>query len=217
MWCSFWCLGQQANDSISYTKSTEIVEEREFKEDIKNKYSGKDFQYKEEVERVQKEQSANGFLNFIVFFMSKIFPFLLGGFVIYLLLRLILGSDMQFWKKSRKSKKITESLVYKEEDIHETDLEALLSNALKNQEFRLAIRYYYLLILRGLSHKKLIDYHKDKTNSEYLFEIKSDDLRDQFSHLSYIYAYVWYGEFAIDENAFSKAENKYQSFLNHLN
>ena len=215
-WCFFLCLTTQTPDSFSQTNSTKVVEEREFSNDIKDKYSGKDFQYTEEKERVKKQSSSNGFLNFLVFFMSKIFPFVLGGFVIYLLLRLVLGLDMQFWKKTTKPKKIAESLVYKDEDIHETDIEALLSKALTNKEYRLAIRYYYLLILKGLSHKKVIDYHKDKTNSEYLFEIKSNDLRDQFSHLSYIYAYVWYGEFPIDENGFLQAKNKYQSFLNQL-
>ena len=84
---------------------------------------------------------------------------------------------------------------------------------MQNKDFRLAVRYYYLQVLKDLSNKKIIDYHKDKTNTEYLFEIDNKALRDQFSHLSYIYAYVWYGEFLLDENSFKKAQNKYQSFL----
>ena len=65
----------------------------------------------------------------------------------------------------------------------------------------------------SLSKKELIDYHKDKTNSEYLYEIENNTMRTQFSYLSYVYSYVWYGEFPVDETNFKVAENKYQSFL----
>jgi hypothetical protein len=80
----------------------------------------------------------------------------------------------------------------------------------------LAIRYYYLTSLKGLSTKEIIEYHKDKTNSEYLFEIENTTIRKEFSYLSYIYSYVWYGEFHVNEASFTIAQNKYQSFLNRL-
>ncbi|MGK0449122.1 MAG: hypothetical protein ACJA2M_002925, partial [Polaribacter sp.] len=67
-----------------------------------------------------------------------------------------------------------------------------------------------------LSAKKLIDYHKDKTNSEYLFEIEDTAMRSKFSYLSYVYTYVWYGEFSVDEQSFKAAQNKYQSFINRI-
>ena len=112
--------------------------------------------------------------------------------------------------------KVSERLVYEDEDIHETDIDGLLQKAIHNKEYRLAIRYYYLSVLKTLSNKKLIDYHIDKTNSEYLFEIKNESIRNEFSYLSYIYSYVWYGDFPIDETNFKLAENKYTSFKNSL-
>lgn len=69
-----------------------------------------------------------------------------------------------------------------------------------------------IILLKDLSDKKLIDYHKDKTNSEYLFELKNETQKDQFSYLLYVYNYIWYGEFAINKREFQLAENKYQSF-----
>ena len=107
-------------------------------------------------------------------------------------------------------------MIYEDDDIHETDIDGLLQNAIKNKEYRLAIRYQYLSVLKILSNKKLIDYHKDKTNSEYLFEIENSKTRTEFSYLSYVYSYVWYGDFPIDETNYKLAENKYQSFKTSL-
>ena len=143
-------------------------------------------------------------------------PWFIGAIVLYIILRTVFDLDVNFWKKKSNSKKVAKKLIYEDDDIHEVDLNKLLKEALENQNYRLAVRYYYLLILRGLSSKKMIDYHKDKTNAEYLFEIQEEKLRTQFSTLSYIYTYVWYGEFPVDENSFKKAEKQYQSFLTKL-
>lgn len=205
-------------DSIVYNKNTYITEQRTFKTDLKDKYSGKDFEYKENAPQKKKESSnsGSGILNIFAFFMTSIFPFLLGGFIIFVILKTMLGIDARFWKKTNSSKKISEKLIYEDEDIHELNLETLLQQAIENKDFRLAIRYYYLTTLKGLSNKELIDYHKDKTNSEYLFEIENKEMRTNFSYLSYVYSYVWYGEFSVDENSFKVAQNKYQSFLKSI-
>lgn len=209
-------------DSISLNKSTEISQERTFTTDIKEKYSGKDFEYKEDLSKKEVEtekdepKSSSALLSFFIFFMTSIFPFLLGGFVIFVIVKALLGSDIRFWKSNAKTEKLSEKLVYEDKDIHEINLDALLQQAISNKDFRLAIRYYYLSALKSLSKKELIDYHKDKTNSEYLFEIENNTMRTQFSYLSYVYSYVWYGEFPVDETNFKVAENKYQSFLKSL-
>jgi hypothetical protein len=202
-------------DTIVYSKNTDLSEERTFSSNLKEKYSGKDFQYKENTPE-KKDNSAPidlGIINALVFFMSQIFPFLLAGIIIFIILKIVLGFDLQFWKLNQTSKRRKEKLIYEDEDLHDIDLENLLKQAIDQKEFRLAIRYYYLTSLKGLSTKKIIDYHKDKTNSEYLFEIENKALKSQFSYLSYIYTYVWYGEFPVDEQSFKAAQNKYQSFL----
>jgi hypothetical protein len=205
-------------DSIVYNKNTNISLERTFSSGLNEKYSGKDFVYIEDTSVKKKESKPidTGFLEFFIFFMSKIFPFLLGGFIIFVILKTVVGFDVGFWKPKKSIKKRAEKLIYEDEDIHEIDLESLLKQAINNQNFRLAIRYYYLTSLKGLSTKKIIDYHKDKTNSEYLFEITNTETRNHFSYLSYVYTYVWYGEFPIDQQGFETAQNKYQSFIKNI-
>ena len=205
-------------DTITYQKSIEYAEKREFKEDLKNKYTDKEFQYTEdeEEEEIEPSPTESAFVDGIIFFLSNIFPFLLGGIIIFIILKTFLGTESNFWNFKKSKNKVAEKLIYEDEDIHETDIDGLLQRAIHNKEYRLAIRYYYLSVLKDLSNKKLIDYHKDKTNSEYLFEIEDEVIRSDFSYLSYVYSYVWYGEFPIDEINFKLVENKCQSFKTSL-
>lgn len=202
-------------DTIVYAKNTAINKQRTFSSNLKNTYSDKDFQYKENAPE-KKDNSAPinlGIINAFIFFMSQVFPFVLAAIIIFIILKIVLGFDLQFWKTNNTSKRKKVKLIYENEDIHEIDLETLLRQAIEQKDFRLAIRYYYLTSLKCLSSKKIINYHKDKTNSDYIFEIQNAELKSKFSYLSYVYTYVWYGEFSVDENNFVAAENKYQSFL----
>jgi len=81
----------------------------------------------------------------------------------------------------------------------------------------LATRYYYLSLLKRLSQKGLITYDKDKTNTEYKFELQDKQMRKKFSYLAYVYDYVWYGEFPVDESKFSTIETNYKTFLQTIN
>lgn len=207
--------------SYGQNSSTEedIVRNRRFNDDLNQKYSGSDFQYIEDQEKpieqnkkIEKTTSGSkSFSNGFVYFVSHIFPYILGIIVILIILKTFIGIDINFWKSKNKNKKIKEELVY-EDEIDESDYEALLKRAIKNNDYRSAIRFYYLTTLKLLSDKKLIELNKDKTNADYLFELNNENLRKQFSQLSYIFSYVWYGEFSIDQSTFKQVENKYQSF-----
>jgi len=206
-------------DTIVYHKNSSYKEMRTFTSSIKETYSGKDFEYTE-AETEQPEEHTNwgnaAFLQGLLFFISKIFPFVLGAIIIIIVLKAFLGVQLDFWNVPKKNMRNTTSLVYEDEDINQVDLEGLLHNAIENQEYRQAIRYCYLISLKQLSDKKLITYHKDKTNSEYLFEIENTATRQKFSYLSYIFNYVWYGEFSVNESDFRTVESKYQSFKKGL-
>lgn len=212
-------------DSISYLKNDNYIKERTFQEDLKSKYSGRDFIYKEEEKKEKPKKKPTppspnlntGFFVGFLAFMKFVFPFLLGGIVIYIILKLYLGSDAKFWDFKSNSKTVTQKLVYEDEDIDNSDIDGLLNKAIKDKNTRLAIRYYYLLLLKKLSEKEIIKYDKDKTNSEYLFEIEDSNMRKQFSYLSYIYTYVWYGEFDLNEHDFTEVAKKYNSFFKTIN
>ena len=150
--------------------------------------------------------------NFDVF--MKILAFLVVAGAIYMVVRIILNKE-GMWIFGRSRKNITVQDV-SEEDIHQMDFRQLTQDTKRAGNYRLAIRYYYLWLLKKLSANEIIDWHWDKTNSDYLYEIKNTMLKKDFEYLSYVYDYSWYGDFPIDEAAFAKAEKAFLKTLNTL-
>ena len=81
------------------------------------------------------------------------------GFVLYILISYFISKEGNFL--FRKNKK-TISIEYEEiiENIHEIDFKEKLMNAEKNKDFRSAIRYQFLNVL-----KKLSDYAAQNINT----------------------------------------------------
>ncbi len=209
----------QLKDSL-YNKNKEYTVKRSIDEVLKDKYTGKQYEYKddlkeekEEVQQVHSSSSGIALGKGFSFFMSVIFPTLLVVVVVLIVLKYLMNINLISWKRIPKIKATVSKKENVEENFDESDFEALLKEAIKNQNYRLAIRYYYLTLLKKLNHKKLIEYHKDKTNSDYLFEIEDQKIRSEFSYLSYVYTYIWYGEFQINREKFQSIQVKYQSFL----
>ncbi|NJN78450.1 MAG: hypothetical protein HC803_09105 [Saprospiraceae bacterium] len=64
--------------------------------------------------------------------------------------------------KNPKVRKQIENIEQVVEDIHETDLDKFLREALESDNYKMAIRVYYLLIIKELSDKKLIKWKRIK-------------------------------------------------------
>lgn len=209
-------------DSTFHKKNTNYETQRKFNENLVEKYKGKEFTYTEEEIKEPKKQSTPSpfwiyFAQIFSNFMRFVFPFLLGGFIIFLILKAALGYDRSWFSLKKNQNNSKEKLIYEEDtDIENENLEELLQNAIQSENYRLAIRFYFLMVLKELSQQKLIDYHKDKTNTEYLFELKNKAQKEQFSYLLYLYNYIWYGEFSINKTEFQLAESEYQSFKKAL-
>jgi hypothetical protein len=90
--------------------------------------------------------------------------------------------------------------------------DSLIADAENTGNFNLATRYLFLKTLKLLSEKELIHFAADKTNHEYLREMKSKNYYDEFKSLTRSYEYVWYGKFLIDRNAYQVLKQQYQLF-----
>ncbi|RXG16335.1 hypothetical protein DSM03_103522 [Leeuwenhoekiella aestuarii] len=148
---------------------------------------------------------ATGILGFLV----KALPYLLIAgvlvFLIWLFLRIDLGGS------PLKNAELNKVILSDEQDIIEThDIESLITQALHENNYRLAVRFYYLLVLQKLSKKDIIDWQVQKTNADYVYEIKSEGLRNDFTKLTRIYDFIWYGNFDVNETDFLKAEKEFK-------
>jgi len=209
---------------------TLFYNDTKFDRDFQEKYSGSDFKYEEKVVAVSQWDR---FWDWVARFIRDIFTFgdaskaasalviivrvvavLIILFITYLIVRSILNKE-SMWIFGKRSRKISVQDVT-EQDIHVMDFDKLITETRHSGNYRLAVRYYYLWLLKKLSVKDVIDWHFDKTNSDYLYEIKDANLKRDFEYLSYLYDYSWYGEFPLDEAAFAKAENAFHKTFNTL-
>ncbi len=97
------------------------------------------------------------------------------------------------------------------------DLPARLQEALNHSNYPLALRIYYLMIMKGLVKKGLIRWEKDKTNSEYLDEMKDHHQFDQFRKATRTFEKVWYGTLEVDYHQFKEYEAVFSEMAHNLN
>ncbi len=103
-----------------------------------------------------------------------------------------------------------------DEDINKMDFERRINEAVNNKDYRLAVRLYYLKMLKLLSDKKIIDWQINKTNSAYLKEVRNINLHSHFDKITSIFEWIWYGEFPIDEANFIKVRDIFTEFNSNI-
>ncbi|TGV04467.1 hypothetical protein [Flavivirga rizhaonensis] len=136
------------------------------------------------------------------------------GIAVVYLVYILLNEGGSGLFSSRKNKSLNNYDEITAENIEHADIHALIKNAENDNNYRLAIRYYYLLVLKTLSLKNHIKFEDDKTNSEYLNEISEKPFSDKFAYTSYLYNYIWYGKFSLNIEQYNKAKNNFLTLLN---
>lgn len=224
--CIIFILGSsfalsQSIDSIGYHS-------RKF-ENLKQKYNTEEFNYDEKFSEVNAS-AWDRFWRAVGQFFEQLFNFgnaekTLSGleilmriiavliilFVVYMIVKIIINKEGG-WIFSASAKKIiiTQST---EENIHSIDFKVIINKALHDKNYRLAVRYYYMWLLKSLTDKGEIEWDIEKTNGDYCKEIKSESLKQDFQFLSYVYEYSWYGEFEISDADFSKTETAFLKLI----
>ena len=147
--------------------------------------------------------------------IMKLLIILLAIVVVVLLLRGLMGSDLKVKnKKIKKGNPIDIEQI--EEDIENADLPDFIRQALENEQYALAIRLYYLAALKELAIQKDIVWKKDKTNLDYLQEMRRSTHFAAFQKLTTIFERVWYGDRLLDREGFEQLEPGFKQFINHL-
>jgi len=103
------------------------------------------------------------------------------------------------------------------EDLNTVNFEQKITDALKTEDYRLAVRWHYLKILFLLDKRQLIVFAPFKTNIDYTYELKNDTYKITYKKLSRIYEYIWYGQFDVNETGYSDDANEFKNFERELN
>ncbi len=201
--------------------------EHSFEKEFQKKYTGNDFNYSKTKPRISLWQKI---INRINKFLNKIFPKSLGkdinritqgilyvlyaiilGIIIFVLVKIFKNKEGN-WFFSKKKTVVNPEVNPLEEDIHEIDFPAMISQYERAENYRMAIRYQFLLVLKILTDNEKINWHIEKTNSDYLKEFTDTNDKKQFEKIAYIFDYVWYGEFPINKEKYESLIPEFQFF-----
>lgn len=215
------------SDSLVKTNySTEnVLYPKNFAPNFKNKYKTPEFNYevlkpKESIwdlikrkigqllSKIFKDIDPNK-VGYYTTNILRFFGIAIVGFLLYFLIRYLMSKDgnLLFGKRNRKIKITSHDI---EENIHEINFPERISLLENQRDYRSAIRYHFLYSLKKLTDKNLINWNVEKTNRDYLRELKNKTLQEDFRRVIYIYDYIWYGEFKTEE----KDYQYYKSYFN---
>lgn len=86
----------------------------------------------------------------------------------------------------------------------QADLATQITAALGASDFREATRLLFLDALAGLRAHNYIQWQQDKTNTQYLQELRGTPVYPHFRQLMHFYDYTWYGNFPANQDQYSE-------------
>ncbi|MBV7441225.1 DUF4129 domain-containing protein [Weeksellaceae bacterium TAE3-ERU29] len=199
--------------------TSDTLVQRNFKADLSKKYSGDEFDYtktkpkeslwskfkralSELISRIFSNSDATA-INRITEIVIYIFSGIIVALFIYYLIKLIVNKkgNLLFSKKDKKVDIYDTDII---EDINEIDFPAIISQYELEQNYNAAFRYQFLSVLKNLTDVDKIKWTQDKTNIDYLNELKDPKIKAQFKRAVYIFDHVWYGDFKINQVEYQK-------------
>ena len=215
-----------ANNFETFTADTSLINNQLFitKENARALKNEKQLAYAQKLDSLlkdlQKKQAAtfttttNRFSFLISFFSSSItqiiFWLLAAFLVVFIIVKLFFAQG--FFLRQSATARVKTLQEEEKNDPISVDYTRLLNTAINNKDYRLATRYLYLQSLQKLMIAGAISYSQDKTNYQYLIELKNQPYRKEFSLLTLHYEYAWYGDFLLDEAGFTILQKKFASF-----
>lgn len=218
---------QADRDSLVLAEDTDIpIDLRSFADELDQKYKGKDFNY--DVQDGETQNILGRFFTWLMDRLKNVFGIdlppgtgkileiviyvLMGILALYLLIRFLTGEHASAIFRKKATAFATFDL--SEEHIENIDLDALLGDAVAQKNYRAAIRYQYLKVLKTLSQKQIITWQYEKTNLDYENEIHVVQIKILFKEVSYLYDHIWYGQQDIDEQKYRVAQDKFALLIN---
>ncbi len=149
--------------------------------------------------------------------LQPLFYVLIIG-IIALLIYLVVRNASSLTYRLKKDSLSSEDIAKPIENIEELDVNRLLQDALATGNLKLAVRLYYLALLKKLHEAGIIDWKKDKTNRDYLDELLSRNYQyDEIRQLTRAYEEVWYGDHTISRELFDKISMRFESVREQIN
>lgn len=132
-----------------------------------------------------------------------------------LILRGLVKADKRgllFGSKINDEIKMTEL----EEDINQLNFDELIASAIEDKQYKLAVRYLFLKSLKMLSDKEIIELKNNKTNNQYLSEIKNNQIALLFKNNILLFEWIWFGDFHVNEDLMKDSRSNFNKLFGLL-
>lgn len=139
------------------------------------------------------------------------------GLMLYFIIK-----NLDFGKsKINNNVKPISTEVTSEKELRELSYEPLIDQAISEQDFRLATRWYYLWLLKTLSERDKIVFNKVRTNNEYKRDLKKVYPEDHaflrvFNSCVRNYEHVWFGSIDLGKEQFELIQNRFKEGLENV-
>lgn len=164
-------------------------------------------------EEKKSEEPSESFLN-KQWFKTLLWFIIVGSFVVIIVWFLIASNVKLFKKRSASIEKQEDDLTT--ENIFDINYEKQLTKAIADKDYRSAIRFMYLQLLKMMSDRNIIQYKLERTNADYLGQLFSTAYYKDFFRMTRNFEYTWYGQFSINENTFNVIQQDFYNFKSRL-
>jgi len=90
------------------------------------------------------------------------------------------------------------------------------NHAKTNHLYREATQILHQIVIKHLDRLGKVNVEIDKTNREYVIELKWYEKSHLFSHLTLLHEYIWYGEREVNQATFAQTEAQFLDFIHAL-
>ncbi len=206
----------EKREGLDYSDKKKKEQEKKNTEDGKNgSKSGNGDEVTENTQDNANYQSSNWSLNLgpLAQVIAIVGIIMVLALLVFMIIKSGLFHTNHTIKQTITGAKLIENI---EDNLHESDLERALRLALESQDYRLAIRIYYLTIIKELSLKDLIKWKRDKTNGQYVREMMEKPGGNSFRALTISFERAWYSNETIMRSHFEALNPQFQSFINSI-
>lgn len=226
--CGFTILPQagsaESTPQVKIDKSSHIKVRSPSQKTLNNFRNNKDFQYREShsghpsiweilwnwlLKELHKLFSGkySGYSRFLLYLA-------IGLLFIYLILKIIQSRPENLFNS--KNGRTYNSYPQNIKDISSIDFDAEIQGSVDINDYRAAIRWQYLKNLKVLSDRGLIKWRSDKTDNDYLNELRGRAFFPSFTELTRLFEYSWYGNFTVSESYYRKSAPLFQHFYEQV-
>ncbi|MEC5393723.1 DUF4129 domain-containing protein [Bergeyella sp. RCAD1439] len=204
------------------------VEARVLDADFRARYKGEEYDYRsvkpKESLWEKIERRLNKLLHFIfgdrapfeagklAEWVVRILAVVITGLVIYFLVRYFYGKQGG-WFWGRKNATVVSEGQVLDENIHEINFPEQILAYERKGDFRRAVRYQFLYVLKKMTDRGVLEWMPDKTNRDYVEELAGHPKQRDFARLSRVFDYVWYGEFSLERSQYEKYAADFSDFV----